>query len=92
MTKDYGELWRNVTTASDDIDAVRILAEILLDKEGRVFASNLGRSDAEICIEILDYVRHDNIYHLPFVISNGRIRLSQSITSNLSRNRCSLSR
>ena len=92
MTKNYGQLWKNVTTASDDIEAVRNLAEILIDKEGRVFASNLGRSDAELCIEILDYVRRDNIYHLSFVISNGRIRLSRSTTSGLPRNRHFLSR
>ena len=57
MAKDYGKLWKSITRASDENKAIRILAEILLDKEGRDFALKLERSDAEICIEILDNVR-----------------------------------
>jgi len=59
MAKDYQRLWRDVTSANDDGEAVRILAEIVLDKEGRAFISNLERDDAELCIEILDRVSHD---------------------------------
>ncbi|KAF9785122.1 kinase-like domain-containing protein [Thelephora terrestris] len=54
MSKDYQQLWRDVTSASDEARAVRVLAEILADKEGRTFISTLEGEDAELCIEILD--------------------------------------
>jgi hypothetical protein len=59
MSKDYGRLWKSVTNTTDEGKAVRILAEILLDKEGRVFISNLEHKEAELCIEILDHVSSD---------------------------------
>jgi hypothetical protein len=48
MAKDYRQLWKDVTNTSDEGKAVRTLAEILLDKEGRSFISNLERKDAEL--------------------------------------------
>ena len=56
MAKDYLRLWRDITNASDEGEAIRTLAEILVDREGRTFITNLKRGDAELCIEILDYV------------------------------------
>jgi hypothetical protein len=56
MAKDYRQLWEGVTSASDEGKAVRSLAEILVDKEGRIFISNLEREDAKLCIETLDRV------------------------------------
>ena len=56
MAKDYQRLWKDVTSTSDEKKAVRTLAGILVDREGRSFISNLLRKDAELCIEILDRV------------------------------------
>ena len=58
-SKDYGKLWKHITSTTDDGKAVRTLAEILADKEGRNFILRLGREDAEFCIEILDHVCRD---------------------------------
>ncbi|KAF9643193.1 kinase-like protein [Thelephora ganbajun] len=55
MVKDYGRLWKDVTNATDEGKVVRTLAEILSDKEGREFVSDLKHKDAELCIEILDH-------------------------------------
>ena len=59
MAKNYQRLWKEVTSAIDETKAVRNLAEILADKEGRTFVLRLGRRDAELCIEILDHVGRD---------------------------------
>ena len=57
MSKDYGRLLKKALKANDEGDAVRILLEILSDKEGRNFITNLkDKEDAKRCIEILDYV------------------------------------
>jgi hypothetical protein len=92
MTKDYQRLWKDVTRITDEGKAVRTLAEILVDKEGRVFLSRLERKDAELCIEILDHVSRD-LHLLPsFAISDGFTRASQSTTSEPPRSRLSSSR
>ena len=56
MAKYYQRLWKEVTIIGGGDNAFRILVEILLDKEGRSFVSNLAREDAELCIELLDRV------------------------------------
>ena len=56
MAKDYQRLWKDVTSVTDGSKAVRTLAGILVDKEGRAFISRLERKEAELCIEILDHV------------------------------------
>ena len=64
MAKDFRRLWKDATNTIDQTKAVRILADILVDKEGRVFISRLERKDAELCIEILDYVGCDpHLFH-----------------------------
>ena len=63
MAKDYKELWKGVTNSTDESEAVRALAEILGDKEGRNFIPRLERKEAESCIELLDRVSRDA--HLP---------------------------
>ena len=77
MAKDYQRLWKDVTSTSDEGKAVRNLADILLDKDGRTFVSNLARKDAELCIEILDHVSRDP-YLLPSpqsqMVSSGHRR------------------
>ena len=90
MAKDYQRLWGDVTSTNDEVKAIRTLAEILLDKEGRSLISNLARKDAELCIEILDLVSRDPCL-LPSV-SDDFVRGSQSTTSELQRNRFSSSR
>jgi len=69
MAKDYRRLWEDVTSTNDEGEAVRTLAEILRDKEGRTFISNLERRDAELCIETLDHVSHD-----PYLFPSRRLR------------------
>ena len=59
MAKDYQRKWQDITDTIDEAKAVRILAEVLVDKEGRAFISRLDRKDAELCIEILDLVSCD---------------------------------
>jgi len=77
MTKDYEEMWKGVTNATDEAQAVQALAEMLADNEGRTFVSCLGDKDAELCIEILDSVSRDP--HFPFpspqAISLGHRRI-----------------
>ena len=63
--RQHVELWEGVTGASDEGKAVRTLVEILLDKEGRTFISNLAHKDAELCIEILDLVSPDPCFCFP---------------------------
>jgi len=64
MAKNYQQLWKDAASTSDEGKAVRTLSQIVLDKDGRTFVSNLERNDAELCIEILDRVSHDP-YPLP---------------------------
>ena len=61
----YQRLWKGVTNTSDEGKAIRTLADILLDKEGRTFISNLERKDAGLCIEILDLVSPDLCFRFP---------------------------
>jgi len=56
MDKDYRRLWEDATSTTDEGRAVRTLAEILLDKDGRTFISNLDHNDAKLCIKILGRV------------------------------------
>jgi hypothetical protein len=69
MAKDYRRLWEDITSTSDEGKAVRTLAEIVLDEEGRSFISNLQRKDAELCIEVLDLVSRD-----PYLLPSPRLR------------------
>ena len=90
--KDYRGLWQDVTGTRDEGKAVRTLARILVDKEGRNFISNLRRTDAELCIELLDHVSH-RLYQIPPpAASDGFFRVSQCTSSKLRRNRLSSSR
>ena len=59
IAKDYRRLWKEITSTSDEGKAVRTLAEVLLDEEGRKFVLDLERKDAELCIEILYHVGRD---------------------------------
>jgi len=70
MAKNYQQLWKDVTSASDEGKAVRTLAKIVLDKEGRAFILRLERNCAELCMEILDRVSRD-----PYPLPSRRLRL-----------------
>ena len=59
MANDYWRLWMVVTNATDGAQAIQALAEILTDREGKVFISCLGSEDAELCVEILGNVSPD---------------------------------
>ena len=89
MAKHYGRLWKDVTSATDEGKAVRTLAEILVDGEGRTFISNLEHKDAELCIEILDHVSRDPYLSPSFTISDDFVRASRSTNSRPSRSRLS---
>ena len=54
--KDYQQLWKEVTSATEEAKSVRILATILADGGGGVFVRRLEPENAELCIEILDRV------------------------------------
>ena len=81
MVKDYPRLWKHVTDATDESKAVRTLAEILVDKEGRALISRLERKEAELCIEVLDRVSHDLDPFPSFARSYGSVRASQNTIS-----------
>ena len=78
MVKDYQRLWRDVANGIDETKSVRILTQILVDKEGRAFISRLERRDAKLCIEILDSVSRDlhlsPFRHLRWSLSSGHHR------------------
>jgi len=67
--QNYLRLWMDVTRAIDETKAVRTLAEISVDKEGRHFVSRLDRKDVELCVEVLDHVSRE-----PRFPSGGLIR------------------
>ena len=59
MANDYQRLWEDVTDATNEAEAVRALAGIVVDKGGRRFISRLDSAGMESCIEILDHVSRD---------------------------------
>ena len=91
MAKYYQRLWKDVTRAIDEANAVRTLTEILADEEGRAFVSRLERKDAKSCIEILDRVSRDLYLLSSSTVSDGLVRALQSTTSTLPRSRLSSS-
>jgi len=56
MTKDYQQLWEDVTNATNEATAVQTLAEIVVDSDGRAFTLGLESEDVAMCIETLDHV------------------------------------
>jgi len=90
MTKDYQQLWKGAACATDEFQAVRTLAEILADKEGKEFIPRLDSKDAELCVEILGNVSHGSAFTL-FYISHPLVRASRSTISNPPRSRSSSS-
>jgi hypothetical protein len=91
MAKDYLRLWKRVASTTDEAKAVRTLAEILADREGRTFISRLERKDVELCIEILDRVSRDLHPVLVSTVSDDSVRASWSTTSKAPRSRLSSS-
>jgi len=83
MAGNYQPLWKDVTSANDEGEAVRtLMAGIVLDKEGRAFISSLERVDAGLCVEILDRVSRD-LYPFPsFAVSGSFLRASQAQLRN----------
>ena len=92
VVMDPVRLWKEVIWTSDEEKAVRALAGILVDKEGRNFISNLLRKDAELCIEILDRVSCAPHQYPSSAVLYAFFRVSQSTTSKQRRNRRSSSR
>ena len=90
MAKDYQRLWKDTTGITDEAKAVRALAAILADKEGRAFISQLDQKDIQLCIGILYYVGGDFLL-LVFALSDSFTRASQNATSKSPRNRLSSS-
>jgi len=90
MAKDYQRLWVAATNATDGTQAAQALAEILADKDGKTFALRLDSKDLELCIEMLGDVSADPY---DYIFHNLRrfFRASQNTTSNLPKNRLSLS-
>ena len=91
VAKDYQRLWEGVAYAASEAEAVRALADIMVNKEGRAFALGLDRKAAELCIEVLDCVSCD-LHFPPSATSDGFVRASQSTTSNPTRRVFSSSR
>jgi len=56
MTKDYQQLWKDMTNTTDEATAVQTLAEIVADSDGRAFTLDLESEDVALCIETLDRV------------------------------------
>ena len=89
MADHYQQLWKDVTNANGEVEAVRTLAEILTDREGRAFILSLERPDAELCIDILDRVSHCLDLDPSLVDSDGFIRGLLNATSKSQRNKSS---
>jgi len=83
------ERWGQVTRTNNRAESVRILAEILVHKEGRDFFSRLEREDAELCIEILDHVGCRSP-HLSVLSPEPSFRESLNTTSSGPRSRRSV--
>ena len=66
LTGGHRKLWEDVANATDDVSAVRALANIVVEKQGRAFALTLNHKEAELCVETLDYVSRDLRLHTPF--------------------------
>jgi len=77
VAKDYEKLWEGVAKATNEVEAVRALAQIVFDKHGRAFTLGLKPKDAELCVETLDYVSCDLRLPPVFAASDG---LHQGIT------------
>ena len=58
MAKDFQGLWKDVTGAEDEAAAIRALAEILVEKDGRAFVSRLEHKYTDFCIDVLDRVSY----------------------------------
>jgi len=73
MTKNYQQLWKGATNATDRAEAVQTLAEMVADSDGRAFILDLKPEDVVLCIEILDYVGCDLrlACPLPHMVSLG---------------------
>jgi len=56
MAKNYQQRLERIANPTDEAEAVRVMAEILVSTEGRGFISRLERKDAELSIGILDRV------------------------------------
>ena len=64
MARDFERMWKDIASPNDEARAVRALAEILTEKEGRTFISSLERDDAEVCIDVLDNVSSNCVHSL----------------------------
>ena len=83
----------DVTDSNNEAAAVRALADILAEKEGRVFVLGLDRNHANCCIDVLGWVSRDLRLQPSFVVSDGLVRASLEKTSKPSqRSRLSSSR
>ena len=92
MAKNHQRLWQEVTSSIEEAAAVRALANILVDREGRAFVLRLDPKDAEYCIDILDRVNHLCLWPV-FACSHDLVRaLQEEISQRLPRNRLSSSR
>ena len=93
MATEFSKLWEQVRTAADEAESVRTLAKILSSKDGRTFiVENLGLSDAELCIEILDCVSFDpsSASLMDAYQHNDILRVWRSISSTRLKNKRSL--
>ena len=75
MATNYQRLREDVTRTVDEAQAIQTLAEILADKNSRVFVPRLERESAELCIGTLDRVvsrdPHPLPPSLPQMVSSG---------------------
>lgn len=60
---EFARLWAQVVHSTSVSDSVRILAQVLVQRDGRTFISHLKPKDAELCIELLGHVSHG--FHYP---------------------------
>jgi len=59
VAKNCQRLWVATTNATDKTQAAQTLANILADRDGEGFVSNLDSADVKLCIEILSNVSPD---------------------------------
>lgn len=85
MAKNFQRLWKDITDSNNEAAAVRALADILAEKEGRAFVLGLDRKHADYCIDILDHVSPHLRLRPSLAVLDGLVRASQETISKPSR-------
>ena len=74
MANNFQRLWEDVKNTKDEAKAVRTLAEVVTEKDGRAFVSRFDRENAEYCVDVLGRVSRYSHPQRSFVFSDIFVR------------------